>query len=758
MKRRLLAAAIPLLFLLGLASGASAQTYRFTLGEETVHVYLDNDGALALDYTFTFTNDTAASPIDFVDVGLPSGEYTLSAIRAEVDGQPISDIAASPYVNPGIALGLGEHAIQPGQTGTVRVFIPEVKAQYYPDTAAADYVSFRFSPTWFGSQYVHGETDLTVTFHLPSGVAPAEPRWHEAPDGFPPEPETGFDEDGRITYTWRRPEADGYTQYEFGLSLPRQYVLSVILLEQEVVRVTINPSGTLDVNYALTFKNESKDNLLSQLSLAHPYSYRPREFSAIRADLDGTSLPASAIEAAYQTIHLQLGELSLKPGQRGTVHVAYTLSGEMFSASWYLDKYERARLEFIPATFGKDWLFGTTDMTVAFELPPQVTEQDLHWQAGSGFGDAEVGQGDDGRLSLTWENPAAFPSVKYRFSVDMPRSFIPDSVIYEQPQPDLPTRLGIDKSVFGIGLFAFSVLLFFGLYAYFMRRRKMKYLPPRIAIEGHGIKRGLSPVEAAILMEQPLDKVMTMILFGVIKKGAAKVVKRDPIKLEVAAPLPEGLHAYEREFLQAFQKKSGSGQRKALQKMTVNLIRSVSARMKGFSRRETIAYYKNIMERAWEQIEAADTPEVKSQRFDETLEWTMLDKNYDGRTRRVFTGPVYVPVWWQRYDPAFSRPAAPSPRSSAPRPTTTQGRGLSPSMPQLPGSDFAASVVSSVQTFSQRVIGDLTGFTSKVTSVTNPPPKTSSGGSRSSGGGGGCACACACACAGCACACAGGGR
>ncbi|RME87257.1 MAG: hypothetical protein D6770_09775, partial [Anaerolineae bacterium] len=82
-------------------------------------------------------------------------------------------------------------------------------------------------------------------------------------------------------------------------------------------------------------------------------------------------------------------------------------------------------------------------------------------------------------------------------------------------------------------------------------------------------------------------------------------------------------------------------------------------------------------------------------------------------------------------------------------------------VPRLPGSEFASSVVNGVQTFSQRVIGDLPGFTSRVTRVTNPPPKSSSysrsrRGGRSSGGG--CACACACACAGCACACAGGGR
>jgi hypothetical protein len=262
-------------------------------------------------------------------------------------------------------------------------------------------------------------------------------------------------------------------------------------------------------------------------------------------------------------------------------------------------------------------------------------------------------------------------------------------------------------------------------------------------------------------MQEPLDKVMTMILFGAVKKNAAEVISRDPLSLKVSDPLPDGLHDYEREFLEAFKQSDARKRRTALQDMTVKLVKAVSDKMKGFSRRETVDYYKKIMERAWQEVEAAETPEVKSQLFDQNLEWTMLDHDYDDRTRRVFTGPIFVPMWWGRYDPGFGGAAASVGRPSGggmPAMTSTQGRGPSASIPNLPGSDFAAAMVGGVQTFSSKVIGDLTGFTSKVTNVTNPPPKpsTSSGGWRSGGGGGGCACACACA--GCACACAGGGR
>jgi hypothetical protein len=251
-------------------------------------------------------------------------------------------------------------------------------------------------------------------------------------------------------------------------------------------------------------------------------------------------------------------------------------------------------------------------------------------------------------------------------------------------------------------------------------------------------------------MEQPLDKVMTMILFGLVKKNAALVTTRDPLELKIASPLPEKLREYETNFLKAFGESDKKSRRKLLQDMTVALVKSLSEKMKGFSRRETIEYYKSIMEKAWAQVEAADTPEVKSRMYEEALEWTMLDKEYDDRTRRVFTGPIIVPNWWGRYDPAWKGGGSSSTPVSVPSAPGKGGSGL-------PGADFAASVVNGVQGFAAGVIGNVQEFTGRVTNVTNPPPPPpKSSGGRS--GGGGRSCACACACAGCACACAGGGR
>ena len=551
MKKRFLASLITFI-LLFIPASALAQNYYFQLPQMTLDVYWNADGTESLNYTFVFQNDPSGIAIDFVDVGIPNGNFDASRILADVNGVGLTDISESGFQGKGsygVAVGLGSLAIPPGGSGIVRVFIPNVRGVLYPDDKDQEYVSGVLKPNYFGSEYVFGPTNMTVRFHLPPGVQPEEPRWHSAPSGFPTEPETGFDEQGNITYTWQNPNASSSQVYEFGASFPKKYIPEEAIIKPD------------------------------------PFAF-------------------------LQNINL------------------------------------------------------------ASCIP---------WFCISGF---------------------------------------------------------------------FGIII---LSSVSDKRRRMRYLPPKISIEGHGIKRGLTAVEAAILLEQPLDKVLTMILFGVIKKEAAEVVTRDPLQIKATDPLPSDLNEYEVKFLNAFKEKELARQR-MLQEMVVDLIKSVSEKMKGFSRKETIEYYQNITAKAWQQVEAENTPEVRSKKFDEVMEWTMLDRDYGERTHDVFRNqPVFIPMWWGRYDPSYGR------SSSLPRVSPSSMPTASPSLPHLPGSDFAASVVNGVQGFSSKVVGNINDFTNKVTQKTNPVPVSTSSGRSSSGRSGG-GCACACACAGCACACAGGGR
>jgi hypothetical protein len=286
------------------------------------------------------------------------------------------------------------------------------------------------------------------------------------------------------------------------------------------------------------------------------------------------------------------------------------------------------------------------------------------------------------------------------------------------------------------------------------RGRKLKYLPPALAVEGSGIKRGLTAVEAAILLEAPLEKVLTMIIFGLVKKGVITVESDKPPKIIPQSPPPENVRLwyYERRFLDAVRD-DGTLAEGALRDLIIDLIGDVNKKLTGFSRSETKAYYKDIAARAWQQVEASDTPELLGERWGEGLEWTMLEDDWDDRTRDVFRDrPVVLPHWWWFYRPWATTTSTAGPSVSGPRPS---GAGTPVTLPTLPGADFANTVVSGVENAANSVVSSVEKFTSGVTNTTNPPPKPSSS-SRSSSGG--YSCACACACAGCACACAGGGR
>jgi len=548
-----------------LPSSSYAQDYSFTLDGEVAEVWINGDGSIRLEYWFSFTCDSGARPIDVVDVGLPNGNYRLSDISADVDGRPVSRID-SDYQGEGsygVAVWLGTSMILPGDSGTVHVVIPRISGMVYEDSEDANYASTEFSPTWFGSRYVHGTTVMTVKFHLPPGVQPDEPRWHRSPSGWPDAPQPSLDGERRVLYTWYNAAAAPDRQYTFGASFPRQYV----------------------------------------------------DASAIQRG-------PSALEAAFA--------------------------------------------------------FMATAVT--------------------------------GCASVVC-NPVTIFIILF----------------------------------IGLGM----------LGSVSQRQRKMQYLPPQMKIEGVGIKRGLMAVEAAILLETPLNKVLTMILFGLLKKGAVTVLSEDPLRVQANEPRPEGLRPYEVGFLDAIGK-DGQLVEGKLRQMVIELIKTVNGKMKGFSRRESVAYYKDIVRRAWQQVTAGETPEVRSERFDQGLEWMMLDENFEQQTQGLFQrGPVYMPPWWIYYRP-WGRPAtvAAGPGVAAPAPSMPAGRVQ---LPTLPGSEFAARIVRGVEGTAGKIVRNVTGFTGAVTEVTNPLPKpsTSSGRYRSGGGGG---CACACACAGCACACAGGGR
>jgi hypothetical protein len=141
----------------------------------------------------------------------------------------------------------------------------------------------------------------------------------------------------------------------------------------------------------------------------------------------------------------------------------------------------------------------------------------------------------------TWQSTEARADRAYIFGGGFPTRLVPEGAIIQAPPPPVagPTTT-TDFDPQGLLCCAGFAIIFGGMTALGIyqstvgaKKRKLQYLPPKVTIEGHGVKRGLTSVEAAVLLEQPIDKIMTMILFSTIKKGAASVVSREPLKIEV---------------------------------------------------------------------------------------------------------------------------------------------------------------------------------------------------------------------------------
>jgi hypothetical protein len=505
--------------------------------------------------------------------------------------------------------------------------------------------------------------------------------------------------------------------------------------------VYVQDDGSVDIIYDITYTCDPGAHIIDIVDIGLPNDYY--DLSSATATIDGKPVIGIYESEWLDTgVEIHLGSNDIQPGETGTVHLEINNPHMVYQDD---DDEEYASVRFYPHHY-QGTGHGATYLRVSFYFPPGVQPEESRYHEQE-FTEAAV---EDDRIVMTWVNAEARADRQYQFGISFPKKYV--SQVYTKPAFDfVGTILGVVGALFGsllpltiCGGFALWVILGAVIGSVRRRKRLMDYMPPLVSVEGLGIKRGLTAVEAATLLEAPLNRVLTMILFGLVKKGAVRVVKQKPLQLEKADPLPKGLHSYETDFLGAVNKK-GTLSQKELTKVTTKLIKDVNQKMKGFHAKDTIAFYKDIVARAWTQVKEGDTPEV----VDENLEWMMMDEEFDKKMPDTFgSRPLPMPAWWWMH----STPTTTS------TPSTSAGKAApSTSGPRtVPGAQFADSVVTSIGGISNTIVTNLSDFTARVTRVTHPAPVTTSSGGRTSSGGS--SCACACACAGCACACAGGGR
>ncbi len=578
---------------------------------------------------------------------------------------------------------------------------------------------------------------------------------------------------------------------------------------QMKLEVTVRPDASATLRYEIVFANEGSPIDVVDIGLPHD-NY---DLATMKASIDGEPLISIRKSTYVETgVEVQLGSDAIPTGKSGTFVFECVVPDIVFNDT---TDDSQASFRITPTWFDPNLVVGNTELTIGVYLPrgldaQRVRHHNLHKSA------AYRVAVHDGQALVAWRFPATRVTQAHLVGVSFPREVMTRVVVVTKFELLLrwweaagAVRLGAFIVLFivmGIAFFRFSGgtgwsvffltaaatgwlfyafprIHFFSLPLWLLlplwmertlRRARTQYLPPIASVEGGGVKRGLTAPEAAVVLERPLGHVLTLVIFGLLKKGLleqaqgpgplrVKVPKDLDTKLEsamrrAAAKRNVVLHRYEPAFLLAIRRAKGEYVDPRLVKLEPAmkaLIKHVAERLEGFDLEATRDYYRRTVDRAWQSASAVGELTLRTQEVDKQLEWLLLD---DGYTRRFgaweTAGFHYHPRWTRAQGPSAGAWGGSAGKSGGSGTTGAPTAG-----------DVGASFAGWAENVSSRFVDSLSPTALKPQSgVINLSGADKTTGDilsalmSNSGGGGGGGSSCACAGCACACACAGGGR
>jgi hypothetical protein len=509
----------------------------------------------------------------------------------------------------------------------------------------------------------------------------------------------------------------------------------VYTVNHEWTQIFINQDGTIDLTYNITLTVTS--GTIHGFYVGQPKSdYTPGQ----AIDQYGNPLQVDRADSGNDyRIDVTLNQ-ALTAGNSiwftATTNVAGMISNDT-------DNPGNFGMQFIP-----QWIdIPINDVRVQIVLPPDVTVNDVKTTQNYYNGTSNV----EGRLAVYWEKPSIAANEQFLVGISFPAKFMPNYT---------PSSSGINLGSFGVILVIVgSLFAVFVIGIIIVKLRKSSYTSPKLSMESLGIRRGLTAVEASYLLDLKPTQIITEILYSLLQKRAVWAEATKPsLTLRVLAPYENKtgtaenpLRYYEIDFLAAL-KTDGTLDEEKLAHTITFLRDTIEQKLRGYSRKDTVDYYRKIVSQAWTQVEQAGTVELASNAYDEQLLWLMLDPNQRTKTETVFKDRFFQPNplwfwWWYGYTTYHPHP------TYTPNVNTPVQSGKPPA---IPGAEFANDIATAVEKTSSNIVVNIEKFAS---AIVPPPPKASHEPAKH---GADCvcachACACACACVSCACACAGGG-
>ena len=503
---------------------------------------------------------------------------------------------------------------------------------------------------------------------------------------------------------------------------------------QEYAKLWINQDGTVDLfyNVSLTLDSGSDINFvrLGQPNSAFTVGEAFDQYGhQLQASNDGTTVKVNLYQplTAGNTIWFSV-----------TTNVAGLISpdnmnegnlGMQFAPQWQEVPISNVRIQIV--------------------LPPNVTQSEVKtterfWNSTS--------TEPDGRLAVYWETPVLQPNEQYIVGVSFPAQYLVDYGNQPVGEDVFFQNFGLALGIIGIVAAVICVAV--------VATRKRPYQTPKVSMETLGIRRGLTAVEASYLLDFKPTQIVTEILYSLLQKRAVWVESANPaLKLRIMPefndkkdPDENPLRYYEIDFLEAI-KPDGALDEDKLAKTVMFLRDTLEQKLRGYSRKDTVDYYRKIVDKAWTQVDQAGTAEIASKAYDEQLLWLLLDPNHRGRTESTFKDRTFEPspLWfWYWYGYTHYHPN-PTYKPNINLPTQ------SAKPPAIPGAQFANNIATSLERTTGNIVANLEKFVNGIlpapaTQTSHAPAKREANCVCACA-----ACACACACVSCACACAGGG-
>jgi hypothetical protein len=503
-------------------------------------------------------------------------------------------------------------------------------------------------------------------------------------------------------------------------------------LDYEWAEIWINQDGTIDLLYNISVTCDS--GVIHYVNVGQPNS----DFTIGKAQ-DEAGQALTATDTGDGRVRVDL-HTPISSGQTARFSLLTNVAHMIWEDT---QNPGNVGMQFIPT-----WYNATIrDLRVLIVLPSGVTEDMVKTSV-----DWDNVLTEDGRLAIYWEKQNLLEDEQFPVGVSFPKEYV-------QTYETRPTGIVAFLQQYGPALLTVGVsVAVIGAVVYVVRKRP--YLKPSISMETLGIRRGLTAVEASYLLDVKPTKIVTEILYSLLRKRAIWVESKTPaLKLKIMQPFQNKtgtpktpLRYYEIDFLNAI-KGDGTLDEEKLAQTIMFLRHTVEEKLRGYCRRDTIDYYRKIVAKAWEQVEQAGTPELASKAYDEQLLWLFLDPNYQSRTQTAFRDKTFEPspFWfWYWYSYRYYHPK-PTYEPNIKAPTEAA------KPPTIPGADFANNIAKAVESTSNNIVTNLEKFANAI--VPRPTAKSST---QPAHHGSSCVCACAacacvCACVSCACACASGG-